>query len=127
MLHPKYGGPPAVVFSHAVALSSNNNEVCVFGCAEQGESSQIKAKFDNVWTTTPSWPLRWMRASGLLRRSLNGGPTLYMPMISGSMDFMRLGKAPSQPALYWRLLRMGLLQLPGDTIRCLNYYIVDYS
>lgn len=64
MLHPKYGGPPSVVFSHAAALSSNN-EVCIFGCANQGELSQINEKFENVWTALPRWPLRWMRAPGL--------------------------------------------------------------
>lgn len=64
MLHPRFGGPPSVVSSHAGSLSPHH-DVRVFGCATLSEREELLARHPGACLMAPAWPGWWMRAPGL--------------------------------------------------------------
>lgn len=66
LLHPRHGGPPAVVASHLHALR-DRAEVTVFGLHDGDDVSEILSRFPDARLFPTTWPRRWFRGAGLRR------------------------------------------------------------
>jgi glycosyltransferase involved in cell wall biosynthesis len=64
ILHPSFGGPAAVVASHALALTGRVS-LEIFGVAGPGEERDIQALLPNAQLFPRSFPSRWFRGTGL--------------------------------------------------------------
>ena len=64
ILHPSYGGPAAVVVSHAHALA-NRISVEVFGVVAPREEADVRASLPDVHLFPRSFPARWFRGVGM--------------------------------------------------------------
>jgi glycosyltransferase involved in cell wall biosynthesis len=66
ILHPSYGGPPAVIRSHVEHLS-RHADVSVYGVAAPAEVHDVERMFPGASIFPATWPRRWFRGSGLYR------------------------------------------------------------
>jgi hypothetical protein len=64
ILHPSYGGPAAVVASHASALAGHVS-VEVFGVVGPGEEEGVRASLPNAHLFPRNFPARWFRGAGM--------------------------------------------------------------
>lgn len=63
-LHPRYGGPAAVV-QNLVQATLSNSETIVFGTAKEDEREYLKATFQKVNLFNRRFPQRWFVGEGL--------------------------------------------------------------
>lgn len=83
ILHPKYGGPAAVVRSH-VRVLSDHARVRVLGVAREDEGDAIRRDFRDAELCAGTFPRRWSAARGLqqaLQRLAYESDVLHVHMV----------------------------------------------
>jgi glycosyltransferase involved in cell wall biosynthesis len=66
ILHPKYGGPAAVIRSQSIAIA-RYADVDIYGVVGPGEEETVASIFPNVILFPRGFPGRWFRGRGLTR------------------------------------------------------------
>ncbi len=74
-IHPDYGGPSAVVYSHYKALSKCA-DVKIFGVVEGNQREFVKRLYTDAILAKRKWPRIWFRGDGLLRMIEDAAPEI---------------------------------------------------
>jgi len=74
-IHPVYGGPSAVVYSHYKALS-RYADVKIFGVVDESQREFVKQLYPDAILTKRSWPRIWFRGDCLLRMLEDAAPEI---------------------------------------------------
>ena len=63
-IHPKWGGPAAVVAAHVQVLGAHA-DVSVFGVVDPAERDEVRIRYPNAFLFDRAFPNAWYRGSGL--------------------------------------------------------------